>query len=287
MHSILAAYPAAAEQSSGWTILLMYLFLFGGVGIWYWRREAAAHAMLHDDLLDARMEQRFVPGGVFYPENKEPMHPYRRFYWAGLVLSVVGLSMLAMPMPEFLGWFLAVWGLGFSAWMFFHSVPPAEDAPAWANFQRDHLVVTGANGSRAVFVLGSRVSIVLSVVRAPTVFLGKKPPHPYRCFMVVTEGALTSRLPLEFVGSGEFLALCRKEGVAVTFAAGTPEWFVDNMEMLPTWQTDFFAAAPELPAHTVSLACSTCGAAGTYAPARGPQLCQFCGSLELHAPVRK
>ncbi len=266
---------------------MTYLILFGGIGYWLWRRKVADGSMSAEAGIDFRIKQSFAPGGVFYPENKERGRPFRPNYWVGLVMAVAGLLMFAASIPAFFAWFLLFWGLGLSGWMYFHSTPPSPSAPAWTNFQLDHLVVTDVSEARSVFILGPRVTISLSVSRAPMVFLFKAPPSACRCFMTVSEGGAGVRLPLEFQGAGEYLAICRKEGASVEFAEGSPPWFVEQMKRLPSWQPGYFASSAEKPARTVVLACSTCGGSGSYAADRDERLCQFCGSSELRPPARK
>ena len=95
------------------------------------------------------------------------------------------------------------------------------------------------------------------------------------------------RLPLEFPGAGEYLAICRKEGAAVDFADGSPPWFAEQMKRLPSWQKGYFTSEAEQPGQTAVLVCVTCGGSGSYAADRDARLCQFCGSSELRAPARK
>ena len=287
MHALLSAAGRPAVDSGGGSVLVMYLILFGAIGYWLWRRKVAEGSVLAEGGLDFRIKQRFAPGGIFYPENKERGRPFRANYWVGLVMASVGLLIFGTALPAFFAWFLLIWGLGLSGWMFFHSTPPSPSAPAWTNFQLDHLVVTDASDARSVFVIGPRVTITLSVSRVPMVFLAKAPPNPYRCFMTVAEGGAGIRLPLEFPGAGEYLAICRKEGAAVDFADGSPPWFAEQMKRLPSWQKGYFTSEAEQPGQTAVLVCVTCGGSGRYAADRDARLCQFCGSSELRAPSRK
>jgi len=283
----LLSYDGPPEASGGGSILAMYLILFGGIGFWLWRRKVADASVPAEVGLDFLIKQRFAPGGIFYPENKERGRPFRANYWVGLVLASVGLLMFATALPAFFAWFIFFWGLGLSGWMFFHSTPPSPSAPAWTNFQLDHLVIADANSVRSVFVLGPRVTITLSVSRARQVFLAKAPPNPHRFFMTISEGETGICLPLEFAGAGEYLAICRKEGATVTFAEDAPSWFVEEMKRLPSWQPGYFSASCEQPKQTAMLVCATCGGSGNYAGGRNNQSCQFCGSSELRAPARK
>jgi hypothetical protein len=237
--------------------------------------------------LDFRIKQRFAPGGIFYPENKERDRPFRANYWVGLVMAAAGLLLFVTPLPAFFGCFLSIWGLGLSGWMFFHSVPPSPSAPAWTNFQLDHLVVTDASEVRSVFVLGPRVTITLSVSRTPQVLLAKEPPNSHRFFMTISEGGPGIRLPLEFAGAGEYLAICRKEGATLAFAEGTPTWFAEEMKRLPCWQNGYFSSSVEQISPAVTLVCVTCGGSGSYATGRNSQSCQFCGATELSSPSRR
>jgi hypothetical protein len=286
MHALFA-YDGPPEPSGGLGVGLLYLLLFGGLGLWLWRRKVAADSVLTEGDLDWRIGQRFAPGGVFHPENMERRRPFRRYYWAGLVLAAIGLIVFATDIPAFFAWFLVIWGLGLSGWMFFHSLPPDHSAPAWTNFQPDHLVVTNANEVRSVFVLGPRVTISLSCARVPVVFLAKAPANPHRFFMTVSEGGSIIRLPLEFAGSGEYLASCRKEGVTLVFAEGTPAWFIEEMKRLPSWQRSYFNSTKDQPQKTIMLVCVTCGGSGSYDAGRNNHSCQFCGSAELRASFRK
>jgi hypothetical protein len=283
----LLSYDGPPEPSVGASVWVMYLLLFGGIGLWLWRRNLAAGKVLPQGGLDFRIKQRFVPGGIFYPENKERVRPFRENYWVGLIMAAAGLLLFATALPAFFALFLLIWGLGLSGWMFFHSAPPSPSAPAWTNFQLDHLVVTDASDVRTVFVLGPRATITLSVSRVRQVFLAKAPPNPHRFFMTISEGGSGICLPLEFAGAGEYLAICRKEGATMAFADDSPAWFVEEMKRLPSWQPGYFAASNEPPKQTAVLVCATCGGSGNYAGGRNNQSCQFCGSSELRAPARK
>jgi hypothetical protein len=263
-----------------------YLIIFGGAGCWLWYRKISDSKLLDVGDLDPQMAQRFVPGGVFYPENEAPRRPYRRRYWMGLAAALVFLLTCGL-LPTALAWVLIIVGLGLAAWMFFHSEPPQGCLPAWANFQPDHLVVTAVDGSRSVFVLGSRVSISLELERSPLSYFGVPPPNLHRFFMVVSEGESTIRLPLEFSGAGEYLAICRKEGAAVEFAEGSPAWFEEEMRQLPSWHRSHFAPPPDHPKKTTALVCLTCGGSGSYEVGRNAQHCHFCDSSELRPATRK
>jgi hypothetical protein len=264
--------------------LSIYGILFAIAAGWIFYRKLTDARLLDDGVLDPRISQRLATGGVFYPENKEPRRPYREYFRFGLIFAFVVLLTASM-LPSFVTWILCLASLGSAAWMYFYSEPPAGRLPEWANFQKDHLVVTALDGTRAVFVLGSRVTIMLEVVRAPAPLFGwEPPPNEHQFFMNVTEGVVSARLPLEFVGSGEFLGLCRKEGVKVGFYEGTPGWFVSAMKRLPSWGLGYFEAKAEPAEPTATLTCGACGAVGSYAKDRRLQLCQFCGSAELRPP---
>jgi hypothetical protein len=278
--------PAPATGSGGWGVFQAYLVIFGGAGGWLWYRKIVDRNLLDVGDLAPQMAQPFVPGGVFYPENEVPRRPYRGHYWMGFAAALVFLLTCGF-LSAFLAWVLILAGIGSAAWMFFYSKPPQGSLPAWANFQPDHLVVTAVDGSRAVFVLGSRVSISLELDRTPLSYFSDPPPNLHRFFMVVSEGESRVRLPLEFTGSGEYLAICRKEGATVEFTEGLPPWFEEEMRGLPSWQRSHFDPPPELPRKMIALVCLACGSSGSYEAGRNAPRCQFCDSSELRNPGRK
>lgn len=282
---IMSVPAASASGPNVWNLLLIYLILFGGVGCWLWYRKVAESKPLEEGDLEGRMSQPFSPGGVFYPENKKSHRPYVRHYWMGLGIAAVFL-LTSRFLPEILAWLLVLAGLGLSAWMFFYREPPHGRLPVWANLQPDHLVVTALDGTRDVFVLGPRVNVVLEVERAPMYLFGDPPPNLHRYFMRITEGATAARIPLEFAGSGEYLAICREAGVGLSFAPGTPAWFEKELRQLPSWRPGYFKAPAKSRGETRALVCRSCGGAGSYGLGGGSQLCHFCGSAELQPSHR-
>ena len=283
---VTAIGSAPASGDSGWGLMKAYLIIFGGAGCWLWYRKISDSRLLDVGDLVPQMAQRFEPGGVFYPENEAPLRPYRPHYWMGLAAALVFLLTCSL-LPTALAWVLILAGLGLAGWMFFHSEPPQGRLPAWVNFQPDHLVVTTVDDTRIVFVFGSRVSFSLEVERSPLSYFGNPPANLHRFFMVVAEGESTVRLPMEFSGAGEYLAICRNEGAAVYFAEGTPPWFEEEMRQLPSWQRSHFAPPPDVPKKAITLVCLTCGGSSSYEVSRNAQYCHFCESSELRPPARK
>ena len=94
------------------------------------------------------------------------------------------------------------------------------------------------------------------------------------------------RLPLAFGGSGQFLALCRKEGARIGFAPGTPKWFVDAMNSASARGTGTSKAGRGAAAPMVSLTCPGCGSTALYPKSGAGAECQFCGISGLQPAAK-
>ncbi len=250
-------------------------------GYRFWTAKTAGQPSARLPDLDLRIVQAFIPGVVSFPESLEAVRPFRRFFRAGLALVAFGLFFFTSEDLLFLAWFLVILGLGSAIWMYFKSEPPDASAVDCANFQYDHLVVTQIDGHRDVFVLSRGVAFSIAVRRTPFGLLEKESQVKRGYSLTVTEGGRSVVLPLEFPGAGEFLAYWRKDGASVTFAEGTPEWFIDELNNLPSWRRGYFDKPPELPKQNDTLRCASCGSVDQYSNSREAPCCHFCSSSDL------
>ena len=263
----------------------LYFLLLGGAFGWLFWSRIQLEMTPEQSQLDPLITRQFLVGGVYYPDNQNPVRPWRSQAWIGLLVATPGLLLL-LDGPSFVGLFPLLGGLALAAWCFFYTDAVMPDRPAWANFQRDHVVVTTVGGSRTVFVLGPRVSIMLELERLPLSPFGDKATG-CRSFLTITEGASSVRLPLAFGGSGQFLALCRKEGARIDFAPETPKWFVDAMNGASSRPTEASnagrgGATPPM----VSLSCPGCGSTALYPKSGAGAECQFCGTSGLEPAAK-
>ena len=271
---------AAAAVSSA----ILYLVLLGGAFGWlYWSR-TQLELTPEQSQLDPLITRQFLAGGVYYPENQKRVRPWRSQAWMGLLVAAPGLLLL-LGGPSFVSLFPLLAGLALAAWCFFYADTVITDRPAWANFQPDHVVVTTVGGSRTVFVLGPRVSLTLELERLPLSPFGDKATGR-RSFLTIAEGASSVRLPLAFGGSGQFLALCRKEGARIGFAPGTPKWFVDAMNSASARGTETSKAGRGGAGPMVSLTCPGCGSTALYPKSGAGAECQFCGTSGLQPAAK-
>jgi hypothetical protein len=97
------------------------------------------------------------------------------------------------------------------------------------------------------------------------------------------DGYRDTLVPMDFVGSGEFLASCSHRGAKVEFAPSCPSWYVAKMKGLPSWKPGYFAEAtsPLVARSFVDMVCASCGGRGQYEVSAPRNLCQYCGSGKL------
>jgi hypothetical protein len=279
--SILAsgsAFEAAPFICIGIIGIIVYWYMF-------WEAKSKEGPSPVRPQLDLLIVRTFIPGQVAFAENLENVHPLRRFFRVGLAFAAFGLFFLISDDIQFLGWLIVIIGVGSAIWMYFNSEPPDALSPSHANFQLDHLVVTRVGDLRDVFVLSGGVAFFIEVRRVPFGLLEKESQVKHGYSLTVSEGGRSVVLPLEFPGSGEFLALWRKDGAAVTFAEDVPSWFIGEMRQLPSWRRGYFDKPPELPKQTNTLLCADCGSVDQYDNSRNMPCCHFCGSSDLRAPL--
>lgn len=264
--------------------VIAYLMLLGGVFGWLFWSRTQLELTPEQSQLDPLITRQFLAGGVYYPENQKRVRPWRRHAWMGLLVAAPGLLLL-LGGPSFVSLFPMLAGLALAAWCFFYADAVMTDRPAWANFQPDHVVVTTVGGSRTVFVLGPRVSLTLELERLPLSPFGDKSTGR-RSFLTIAEGASSVRLPLAFAGSGQFLALGRKEGARIAFASGAPKWFVDAMNSVSARAAENPKTGRGGAGPMVTLTCPGCGSTALYPKSGSGAECQFCGTSGLQPAAK-
>lgn len=234
--------------------------------------------------LDPRISAPFTGAAHEFPAPQSVNKWASAWLWLGIIAAVTGFVMAVIVEGGSPLW-LILWlaGVGLAFYDYFVGINREEAGPvAEAIFHRDHLVLVGRDGKRDVYVFGPSVSFTIEVreITKDTTF-GASELKGFAYFATIFNGELTSELPLEFDGAGEFLARCRHERSPVDFAPSSPGWFVAKMQALPSWRPGFFDRPAARSALDVEMSCQGCGGVASYAPAPVARPCQYCGSTKL------
>ncbi len=276
------AYLVIAAVKYTWAIKLG-LFL-AAAAVYYFINERKREKLAETLELDPRIGAPFTGASQTFPLPPEVSRWLSAWLWLGIILSVVGLVMGLFVEDSHPAWLLLwVAGLGLAVYDYIVGVDRAEAGSiASIDFHADHLVLVHREGQREVFLFGSAVSFTVEMreITEETTF-GADKLQGLAFFAVVSDGQRESELPLAFPGAGEFLARCRHEGSPVRFAPACPDWFVERLRALPSWQPGYFDKPSAASAAHVEMSCQGCGGAAFYAPSAARPACQYCGSPKL------
>jgi hypothetical protein len=234
--------------------------------------------------LDPRIAAPFTGASHEFPAP-QPVNKWASgWLWLGIIAAIVGFVMAVFVEGGNPFW-LVLWlaGVGLAFYDFLVGIGREVAGPvAEAIFHRDHLILVGRDGRREVYVFGHSVSFTLEVreVTEGTTF-GAEELKGFAYFVTASDGARSTELPLEFAGAGEFLARCRHENSPVTFAPSSPDWFMEKMQALPSWQPGYFDRPSGNAATDSEMSCQACGGVANYAPNVMLPACQYCGSPKL------
>jgi hypothetical protein len=282
-----------AEYSAGYGWVLKTAIVAVGAIIWGVVNHARKTKLADEFHLDPKVVLPFKEATCRWEEESAPESTtFPAWAWvvaACLLVAAVWLTFLCLEAKRNWEYYLYASVASFllcMAVVFFSRVQvPSVVSRCSSDFSESRISVV-QNDQTAVFEVGKSLMIVVIVEEAIRKrgygqmewdeFLG------FRYRLSLRDGYRDRTIPMDFVGSGEFLAACSHRGAKVEFDTACPDWFVKKMKALPSWQPGYFKEAPPLEgAVKIEMACAACGGRGQYAKSGTLNLCQYCGSGKL------
>jgi hypothetical protein len=145
-------------------------------------------------------------------------------------------------------------------------------------FESDKIVRVMKSGERHEYIIGPKLAIYVGIAEERGI---ADAPDALHLFADLVEPTEELRVPIGFVGVGEWLARARHAGATVGFVTGTPTWLIQQLEALPSWKPGYFDRPAPAVLQLEEFCCQSCGGSARYEPGQASYACQFCGSAKL------
>lgn len=277
-----------------WGSVLKSLILLVGLAVWGVVNYSRKKKVADEFHLDPKVVLAFKGATCLWSEEVKPVGTrVPAWAWfAATVFFIAAFVVLKLCMETARNW---EYLLGGSILLFILAplvlVISRSEVPAVAvnhrcDFSTSRLLLE-SDGSPSSFEVGSSLLIVVGVdevVKKRGVgqlewdeFLG------FKFKMSLRDGYRDMTVPMDFVGSGEFLASCQHLGAKVEFDPACPSWFVQKIKALPSWRPGYFMSdTPAIEVALAELVCASCGGQGRYPLTATQKGCQYCGSGKLN-----
>ncbi len=196
---------------------------------------------------DPRLIREFE-GAVadFAPPDIEGRWNYG-WLWVGIITAVVGFFMalggegVARP----IGGLLLFGGslLAFLDYRFGFSRGEPREVLLRAEFHDDGICLTHRLSGRTEHAFGPSLALTVECREVTEKSFGADSLQGYGFFLKMKAPApADAELQMDFAGVGEFLALARHRGSPLLISTGSPSWFKEKLEALPSWKPGYFQA---------------------------------------------
>ena len=272
-----AVAPSAVWKVKGTLLILSVI-------IYFFINRSRREKLIARLELDPRIGAPFTGATHEFPEPEASSLWTSGWLWGGISALIFGVVLAFLDNGNSPVWvLLSVAGLLLALYDYNIGISREVAHPAAeVIFHPDHLILVERSGQREVYVFGPSVTFTVEVreITKSTTF-GAEELKGFAYFVTVADAERSSELPLEFEGAGEFLARCLHAQSRVGFAPSCPDWFVERLKALPSWQPGYFDKPSAASVAQVEMSCQGCGGAAHYAPSAALPSCQYCGSPKL------